>query len=29
MPRQSKKGRGDLFVRFNIIFPEEIEIAKK
>lgn len=29
MPRQDKKGRGNLQVKFNIVFPDEIDIQKK
>lgn len=29
MPRDGMDGRGDLIVRFNIEFPEFIEIEKK
>lgn len=29
MPKQTGKGRGNLIVRFNIQFPEEIDVGKK
>jgi len=29
MPKQNGQGRGNLFVKFNISFPEEIDIEKK
>lgn len=29
MPKQSGGGRGALFVKFNIRFPEQIDIEKK